>query len=159
MTKFNIFKLIFSILICQAAGIIGSLFTTSSISSWYSTINKPGFNPPNWIFGPVWISLYIMMGISLYLVWQKSGLHGVSVKKAIILFGIQLALNSLWSIIFFGLHSPMAAFFEIVVLWVFILLTILEFWKISLFAGRLLVPYLLWVTFASILNLSIWRLN
>ena len=159
MTKLNLFKLIFSILICQTAGIIGSLFTTSSISSWYSTINKPSFNPPNWIFGPVWITLYIMMGISLYLVWQKSDLSGISVKRALILFGIQLALNSLWSIIFFGLHSPMAAFFEIVVLWVFILLTILEFWKISHLAGWLLVPYLFWVTFASILNFSIWRLN
>jgi len=159
MTKFNLLKLIFSILICQAAGIIGSFFTTSSISSWYSTINKPSFNPPNWIFGPVWITLYIMMGISLFLVWQKGDLHGVSVKKALIFFGIQLALNSLWSIIFFGLHSPMAAFLEIVVLWVFILLTILEFWKISPLAGWLLVPYLFWVTFASILNFSIWRLN
>jgi benzodiazapine receptor len=159
MTKFNLLKLIFSILICQAAGIIGSFFTTSSISSWYSTINKPSFNPPNWIFGPVWISLYIMMGISLYLVWQKSGLQGISIKKAIIFFGIQLALNSLWSIIFFGAHSPMAAFFEIIVLWVFILLTLLEFQKISSPAGWLLVPYLLWVTFASILNFSIWRLN
>jgi benzodiazapine receptor len=152
-------KLIISILLCQAAGIIGSFFTRSSIESWYSTINKPGFTPPGWIFGPVWISLYLMMGISLFLVWKKAVETKNFSRKWITFFAIQLALNTLWSILFFGLHSPMLAFVEILLLWLFILLTLIEFRKISTAAGLLLIPYLFWVSFAAFLNFSIWRLN
>ena len=110
------------------------------------------------MFGPVWIALYTLMGISLYLVWKK-GLKNKKVQLGILFFGVQLALNSLWSIIFFGLKNPFYAFIEIVILWLAILLTIYQFWKIDRNASYLLVPYLLWVTFAAILNLSIWRLN
>jgi tryptophan-rich sensory protein len=154
----KIFKLVFSIIICQLAGIIGSFFTSSSVSTWYTTLKKPSFNPPNWVFGPVWITLFVLMGISLYLIWTK----GIKTKKAriaLILFGIQLLLNILWSIIFFGLKSPFYAFIEIIILWIAILLTIMRFYKISKTAAYLLIPYLLWVSFAAIVNFSIFYLN
>ena len=152
-------KLIISIIFCQAAGIIGSLFTRSSIESWYSTINKPGFTPPSWIFAPVWIILYLMMGVSFYLIWQKAVVSQKNISKAIVFFAIQLVINTLWSVVFFGFHSPFIAFIEILLLWIFILLTLIEFRKISSTAGLLLIPYLFWVSFAAVLNFSIWRLN
>lgn len=154
----KILLLVISIIVCLAAGFIGSFFTSSSIGSWYSTISKPGFNPPGWIFGPVWTVLYILMGISLYLVLQK-GLPDTHVKIAILIFAVQLVLNILWSILFFGMQSPMLAFIEIILLWVFILLTITHFYALSKPAAYLLIPYILWVSFAAILNFSIYMLN
>lgn len=154
----NIVKFIISIIVCQIAGLIGSVFTMPSIPTWYAALKKPSFSPPNWLFGPVWIVLYVLMGISLYIVWKKR-LKNKEIRVGILLFGIQLVLNTLWSIIFFGLQNPMYAFVEIVVLWFAITLTIYHFWKIDKKAAYLLIPYILWVTFASILNFSIWRLN
>ncbi|MDD3421595.1 MAG: tryptophan-rich sensory protein [Methanocellales archaeon] len=154
----NISQLVYSIVICQLAGIIGSFFTFPSIQTWYAALEKPSFNPPNWLFSPVWITLFILMGVSLYLVWS-SGAKTRYVKIALTLFGIQLILNILWSIIFFGLKSPFYAFIEIAILWVAILLTIFKFFKISKTAAYLLIPYLLWVSFAAVLNFSIWVLN
>ena len=152
------FKLVLAIIICQLAGFIGSLFTMPAIAGWYSQLNKPSFNPPNWLFGPAWLTLYTLMGISAYLIWRR-GIAKKEVKTALIIFGVQLILNSLWSIIFFGLKLPWLAFAEISLLWIFILLTILKFLKISQPAGLLLLPYLAWVSFASLLNFSIARLN
>ncbi len=154
----NIPKLVYSIVICQLAGIIGSFFTFPSISTWYVALEKPSFNPPNWVFSPVWITLFILMGISLYLVWG-SGAKTRYVKIALTLFGIQLALNALWSIIFFGLKSPFYALIELVILWVAILATIFKFFNISKTAAYLLIPYILWVSFAAVLNFSIWVIN
>lgn len=154
----EIMKLAISIIICLAAGFIGSIFTNRSIPIWYESLKKPSFNPPGWLFGPVWTALFILMGISLFLIWQK-GLHYNGVKIALIVFGIQLILNILWSILFFGLRAPQAAFIEIIILWILILITILTFYPISKIAALLLLPYILWVSFASILNFSLWRLN
>jgi len=153
----NIFKLIFSILICQLAGFIGSIFTSSSIDDWYKTIQKPSFNPPNWIFAPIWTMLFLMMGISLYFVLIKK--RSISIKKGLIIFSIQLGLNIIWSIIFFSLRNPFFAFIGIIFLWIFIVVTIYKFWFIDKRSSYLLLPYLFWVTFASILNFYIWRLN
>lgn len=152
------YKFVFSIIICQLAGLIGSFFTASSIDTWYAALQKPGFNPPDWIFGPVWVALFVLMGISLYLVWEK-GIKAKGVKTALIFFGMQLLLNMLWSIIFFGLQSPLYASIEIIILWLAILFTILKFYKISKPAAYLLVPYILWVSFAVVLNISIVIIN
>lgn len=157
-------KLIASIIICQLAGVIGSFFTISSIPTWYATLSKPFFSPPNWLFGPVWIALYTLMGISLYLVWirdhnSKKSDKSTLTSTAITWFVIQLVLNSIWSILFFGLRSPTLAFIEIVLLWVAIILTIKAFCKVSKTASLLLVPYLTWVSFAAMLNLAIVLLN
>ncbi len=155
LNKLNYFKLITSIIICKLAGILGSIFTISSVSSWYITLNKPFFNPPSWVFGPVWALLYLLMGISLYIVWNNKK----RTNKAITIFGIQLILNLLWSILFFGIQSPLLAFIEIMFLWFAILLSIIYFYRISRTAAYLLVPYILWVSFAAILNFSIYILN
>lgn len=146
------------ILISQLAGVVGSFFTAPAISTWYSTLNKPSFNPPSWVFGPAWITLYTLMGIASYLIWQKRGESSLA-KTALIIFFVHLVFNALWSIIFFGFHSPMWAFVEIVFLWAMILSLIVIFYKIDRRAAYLLVPYILWVSFASVLNFSIWRLN
>ena len=152
----KIIKLLLSIGFCLGAGILGSFFTISSIPTWYQTLNKPIFSPPNWIFGPVWTILYILMGISLYLVWiSKSKLKQNAVK----LFLTQITLNALWSVIFFGLKNPILALLDIILLWATIFLTIKTFAKIKKLASNLLIPYLLWVTFATILNFSIVLLN
>jgi tryptophan-rich sensory protein len=144
--------------VCQLAGVIGGLFTASSVGTWYATLTKPSFNPPNWLFSPVWITLYFLMGVALFLVWRQ-GLQTEGVKIALIVFGLQLALNTLWSLLFFGLKMPLLAFIEILILWCLILITILKFKKISKLAGLLLVPYLLWVSFAAVLNFFLWHLN
>ena len=146
------------ILISQGAGIIGSLFTVRSIDAWYEGLNKPAFNPPNWIFGPVWTLLYFAMGIAAYLVW-RNGWGRQEVKVALIVFAFQLVLNALWSIIFFGMRAPLAGFIEIFFLWSVILATLVLFWRISLAAGLLLLPYIGWVSFAAVLNFYLWRLN
>lgn len=151
------YKLIISILGCQAPGLIGGIFTVKSVKTWYLTINKPSFNPPSWVFGPVWTVLYILMGISVYVIWKKSDVQNVNL--AIALFVIQLSLNAFWSILFFGLKNPQLAFFEIIAMWVFILACIIVFFPISQTASYLLIPYLLWVSFAAFLNYSIWKLN
>jgi benzodiazapine receptor len=156
--KINWVRLLAAILICEGAGLIGSLFTFREITTWYATLNQPSFNPPNWLFGPVWTTLYLLMGASLYLVWQK-GLGSSKAKQAVIVFGIQLVLNSLWSVIFFGLHNIPAALVEIVILWAFILATIAAFYRIDRRAGWLLVPYLAWTSFAAFLTYSYWILN
>ncbi len=158
MAKINYWKLIPSIIICQLAGIIGSIFTVSSVSTWYLTLNKPFFNPPSWVFGPVWIMLYFLMGISLYIVWNK-GIGSKESKIAISVFGVQLILNALWSIIFFGLRLPLFAFIEIIFMWLAIIATIVYFYRISKVASYLLIPYILWVSFAAILNFAIYYLN
>lgn len=151
-------KLVLSVAICEGVGILGSIFTISSISLWYATLNKPFFTPPNWLFGPAWTTLYFLMGISLFLVWKK-GLKKKEVREALVIFDIQLILNFLWSIIFFRFQNPLLAFIEIIILWAVILLTISKFKKISKLAAYLLIPYILWVSFAAILNLSILILN
>jgi len=158
MKRDKIIKLITAVLICQFAGIIGSVFTTPTRPTWYASINKPEFNPPNWVFAPVWTMLFLLMGISLYLIWEK-GLEKKEVKHAVYVFGLQLFLNIVWSFLFFGLQNPFLAFAEIVLLWIAILASIILFYRISKKAGLLLVPYILWVSFAAFLNYSVWILN
>jgi translocator protein len=154
----NIFKLVISIAIPVAVGSISGFFTISGVESWYQTIVKPSWNPPNWIFGPVWTTLYIMMGVALYLVW-KSDSSGMLKKTAIALFSVQLVLNFFWSFIFFNQHQVSWALVEIIAMWIFILLTIFAFANVSKTAAWLLVPYIAWVSFATILNYTIWQLN
>jgi tryptophan-rich sensory protein len=151
-------KLIISILIPVLVGAISGYFTTSGVNGWYALANKPWFNPPNWIFAPVWSTLYVLMGIALFLVWKSTAATGIK-QTAIVLFAVQLVLNFFWSLIFFKLQQPGWAFAEIILMWVMILLTILWFGKISSAAAWLLVPYICWVSFASVLNYSIWKLN
>ncbi len=154
----EIVGLVLSILVCQAAGFIGSIFTTPSIPTWYKKLKKPSFSPPNRVFAPVWITLYTLMGISLYLILRE-GLGNPQVQVGLGIFGIQLVLNVLWSFVFFGKKSILGGLVTIAVLWVAILLTIISFLNVSLLAGLLLVPYLLWSSFAAILNHSILKLN
>jgi len=149
--------LVVAVLICFAAAGLGAVVTTSQIPGWYAALAKPTWNPPAWIFGPVWTLLYLMMAVAAWLVWRRAGFAGAKLPLA--LFAIQLALNSLWSGLFFGLHNPGAAAVEIVLLWAAILTTLIAFWRRSRWAGGLLVPYLAWVSFASVLNFTIWRLN
>jgi len=151
-------KLAVSVLTCLLAGFIGSAATTPSIPTWYASLQKPAFNPPNWIFAPVWTTLFIMMGVAAFLVWDK-GLENKKVRISLGIFGLQLLLNVLWSILFFGLQSPLYAFIDIIMLWASILATIIYFYRISAAAAYLLIPYILWVSFASLLNLSIAMLN
>jgi len=149
-------RLILSIIICQLAGLAGSVFTMPAIASWYINLQKPWFTPPNWLFGPVWISLYALMGISLYLAWQK----GLSKNRlALGIFAVQLGLNAVWSFLFFGLQNPLMGLAGIIPLWVFIALNIRAFWKMDKRAGYLLVPYIAWVSIATALNYYVWILN
>lgn len=152
----NALKLIAAVALCEAAGVLGSLFTAPAIPSWYAGLVKPALNPPSWVFGPVWIMLYFLMGISLWLVWCSDSTEK---KKAIGLFIAQLALNAVWSPVFFGAHSIGNALAIIVLLWAAIALTLLVFKKISRPAAWLLAPYLLWVSFALYLNYALWTLN
>lgn len=145
------------LLLCEAVGITGALFTTPAIPGWYEELTKPQFAPPNWIFGPVWTILYAFMGIALYLVWKTKKTK--QRQDALLFFAIQLGLNSLWSFLFFSLQQPLLAFIELVALWFFILLTVKKFYALSRMAGYLLLPYIIWVTFAAVLNLSIALLN
>lgn len=154
----NIIKFSVAIIVSELTGIIGSIYTAPAIEGWYAGIIKPELNPPTWVFGPVWTTLYALMGIAAFLVWKKSW-NRRDVKIALGIFVGQLILNTLWSIIFFGLHSPGGAFIEIIFLWLAIAATIVAFAKISKTAAWLLVPYILWVSFASYLNYSIYVLN
>jgi len=154
----NFTRLLVAVVVSQLAGLIGSIFTTPKIATWYAALDKPGFNPPSWIFGPVWTALFLLMGIAAYLVWKK-GLDNRGVKMALAIFVAQLVANVLWSVFFFGQENPGLGFAWILLLWAMIAWTIYEFRKISKTAAYLLVPYILWVSFASILNYSIWQLN
>jgi tryptophan-rich sensory protein len=154
----DILKLVVSIVVCQGAGAIGSVFTREAIPTWYATLEKPAFNPPNSLFFPVWITLYVLMAVSAFLVWRR-GLGSPGVKMALVMFVVQLVLNALWSVVFFGLECPLCGVIVILVLWLAIAGTVVTFSRISRSAAALLIPYLLWVTFASILNISIWLLN
>jgi len=154
----NFSKVALTVGVSELAGIVGSVFTASSVAAWYVTLAKPALNPPAWVFGPVWTTLYALMGIAAFLVWKK-GLGRRDVKVALSLFGLQLALNTLWSIVFFGLHNPGAAFVEIVFLWLAIVAAIAAFGRVSRLAAWLLAPYIAWVSFAGYLNFMLWTLN
>lgn len=156
--KRKLLKIAIAVGICLLIGFLSSFATQSSVNDWYLTLNKPSFNPPNWLFAPVWTILYIMMGVAAGLVWTK-GFHHVWVKTALYHFGFQLLLNALWSIVFFGLKNPLAALIVIAILFVLILMTIKWFNVVSKKAALLMLPYLLWVGFAAVLNFSIWQLN
>ncbi|KPK87444.1 MAG: hypothetical protein AMJ94_17050 [Deltaproteobacteria bacterium SM23_61] len=158
MKKMDIYKLVVCILVCQLAGVIGSIFTRPAVPTWYAGLLKPRFMPPDWVFAPVWISLYFLIGIAAFLVWRR-GLHHRVVRRALAFFGVQLVLNVLWSFLFFGLRSPLAGLVEISILGIAIILTVQSFLKVSRTGGLLLIPYFLWVSFATGLNLSIWWLN
>ena len=181
MKSINLLKFVASIIICELAGVVGSIFTFPQINSWYNGLNKPSFNPPNWIFGPVWTILFVLMGISLYLVWMKKwepkNKIGGNKRKAwnslsqkfftgswrkaniVLIFSTQLILNVLWSVIFFGMHSLNTSFCVVLMLWIAILFTIINFYRVSKVAALILVPYILWVSFAAVLNFSILFLN
>ena len=148
-------RLIVSIAVCLGAAGLGSLLTTPALGPWYAGLSKPRWTPPNWLFGPVWTILFIAMAIAAWLVWRKVGLTAAPMQ----LFLVQLLLNVAWSVLFFRLRSPGLAFAEIVMVWLAILATLIEFWKAVPAAGCLLLPYLVWVSYAAALNFSIWRLN
>ncbi len=154
----NAVKLIIAVAAPVVIGGLSGFATARGVSTWYPTLVKPSFNPPAWIFGPVWTVLYIMMGVAAYLVWRQ-GTDADGVRVALAVFVVQLALNGLWSILFFGMHSPGWALVEIVVLWWAIGATIWIFWRVAPAAGVLLLPYWAWVSFATILNASLWWLN
>lgn len=160
----NIFKFVISITICESAGIIGSLFTFSSVSTWFPTLVKPWFSPPTWLFAPVWIILYFLMGFSLYIIWnykteQSSQQESKYKKQFFMLFGIQLLLNAFWSFLFFGLKSPFYGLIDILFLDITVSMTIIYAYKVSKYAVALLTPYLAWIIFATILNFEIVMLN
>jgi translocator protein len=158
MSKKDWPKLIIALALPFLAGWIGSIATMPTIPGWYASLDKPALNPPSWIFGPVWTTLYVLMGIAAFLVWRK-GWENRKVKLALSVFGLQLLLNSAWSVLFFGLKNPGGAFVDIIFMWVAIAATIVLFGKISKTAAWLLVPYILWVSFAAYLNYSIWMLQ
>ncbi len=143
--------------LCFATAGVGWLWTSMGLTAWYPTLNKPSWNPPNRVFGPVWTILYTAMAISAWLVWRRSGLAGA--RGPLLLFGLQLVLNAAWTGLFFALRMPALAFGEIVLLWLAILATIVAFARHSVIASLLLVPYLLWVSFAGLLNLTLWLMN
>ena len=154
----NLPKFIVSVIGCELAGFLGTPFTISAIPSWYATLNKPFFAPPNWIFGPVWTLLYFLMGVSFYLIW-KQGWQEKKIKTAGLYFLAQLGFNFIWSPIFFGLRAPLLALFVIIAMWALIVMTMKKFYPLSKLAFYLLIPYLLWVSFATLLNTAIVVLN
>lgn len=147
------------IMTCLAVGYISSIVTRENIPTWYALINKPFFTPPNWVFAPVWTLLYIMMGFAAGSVWNKIDTDEANVKKAFLFFLIQLALNALWSFLFFGLQNPFLASIEIILLWLMIYETYKQFKNIDKLAANLLLPYLVWVSYATLLTISVWYLN
>lgn len=160
MAKIKLSKGIISVTVCVLVGFLSGFATQSSVKTWFPTLVKPFFNPPAWVFAPVWTILYILMGLSFAIVWSNTNVKNEkNIKKAMLLFGIQLVLNALWSILFFGLCNPFLAFIEILLLWLLIFETIKAFGKIDTLAAKLLYPYLAWVSFATLLNGSIWYLN
>ena len=155
----KITRILVVVVTCLAIGYFSGMVTRSAIITWYPTLVKPSFNPPNWIFAPVWSMLYIMMGVAAGLVWNRIDHEKEAVKNALICFAVQLGLNALWSYLFFGLKNPLLAGVEIIVLWLMIYETYTKFAKINSIAGYLFLPYLIWVSFAMVLNGSIWWLN
>lgn len=158
MQRGDVGKLVGSIVACEVAGLIGSLVTAPAISTWYTTLEKPAFTPPNWVFAPVWISLYALMGVAVFLIWRK-GLSENGVRAAFIIFWVQLVVNILWSVVFFGSRSVLGGVIVIISLWVLVLITMIKFFRLSKVAGGLLVPYLAWLSIASALNVWILILN
>lgn len=154
----SVIKLLISIVACFAAGGIGSFFTFKAIPTWYTGLKKPPYTPPKWVFGPVWTTLYILMGVSVFLVWQ-SGLTTSGATFAFTLFWVQLCVNALWSVIFFGMKSKGGGVITIIVLWLLILATMVASFIVSNWAGVLLIPYIAWVSIASYLNIGVWWLN
>jgi tryptophan-rich sensory protein len=154
----NWIRLLACLTVCQLAGLAGSVFTRQAVPAWYNGLQKPSFTPPNWLFGPAWISLYLLMAVAAYLVWQK-GWSAAGVRTALAVFLLQLLLNALWSPVFFGLRSPLGGMIVIACLWLAIVLTMVLFRRLSPAAALLLAPYLLWVSYASALNVSIFMLN
>jgi len=154
----NLSALIAFIVLCELAGVIGSIFTIRAIPNWYSVLRKPWFTPPNWLFGPIWLILYFLMGLSLYLVFESKR-NRAKEKPVFWAFGFQLVLNALWSVLFFGMHYLFYSFVEIVVLWISIAVTTLLFFRVSKAAAYLLLPYILWVTIAASLNYYVFILN
>ncbi|MFW5967855.1 MAG: TspO/MBR family protein, partial [Persicimonas sp.] len=152
----SVLQLVASIALAQLAGLLGAVATASSVDTWYGTLDKPGFTPPDWLFGPAWITLYTLMGIAAWLVYRE-GWPEPAVKAALVVYGLQLLLNAAWSPAFFGLQSPALGLVVIVPLWAAIAATIYFFGRVSTPAAWLLVPYLLWVTYATALNFEIWR--
>ncbi len=159
MTINNFWKLVVSIAMCQAAGVIGSFFTVSAIENWYQFLNKPVFSPPNWLFGPVWITLYTLMGISLYLVWRSPSVASKERRRAMAFFVVHLFVNASWSIVFFGFHNIAFAFGVILLLLAMIIVLIKLFRPLNRLASNLLIPYLVWVSIATVLNYSLMVLN
>ena len=158
MSGIDIIKLIVGIVACQGAGGIGAIFTTPAIPNWYAGLKKPAFTPPNSVFGSIWITLYLLMGIAVFLVWRE-GLSQDGVAVAFTLFWVQLVLNVLWSVVFFGRKSLLGGMVVILLLWAAILANIIVFFGVSPIAGGLLIPYIIWVTIAANLNAQVWRLN
>ena len=155
----KITRILAVVVTCLVIGYFSGMVTRSSVTTWFPTLIKPSFNPPSWVFAPVWSILFVMMGVAAGLVWDRIEAEREAVKKALIFFAIQLGLNALWPYLFFGLRNPMLAGLEIIVLWLMIFETYIQFVKINKIAGYLLLPYLAWVSFASVLNGSIWWLN
>ncbi len=151
----DVLRLLFAIVLCESAGILGTFSTMKEIPTWYAGLVKPFLNPPSWVFGPVWTLLYALMGVSAFLIYKQ----GKNASTALQLFGVQLVLNAVWTPIFFGWHRLDIALFVIVLMWAAIFATIRAFSKFSKTAAYLLVPYLFWVTFATYLNMSLWLLN
>ncbi len=151
-------KFIIALLACQLAGVIGSVFAASSIETWYQNINRPFYAPPDGVFAPVWIALYVLMGLAAFLVWRR-GLKYPGVKEGLLAFLMQLILNTCWSIAFFGFRSPLAGLIVIIILWVEILITIFYFFRVTRTAGLLMLPYIAWVSFTAVLNYGFFALN
>lgn len=161
MERFNLTeipKLVVALLIPLAVGFLGAMATTPQIQTWYAALVKPLWAPPNWVFAPIWTTLFILMGLAFYLVWRQ-GLGRKDVRFAILIFGVQLVLNLLWSVVFFSFHSILGAFIVILILWIAILANVIAFYVISKPAGILLVPYIVWVSIASYLNYTVYLLN
>lgn len=154
----GIFKLLISIFICQCAGIIGSIFTASAIPDWFYELNQPFFTPPDWWYAPIWIIIYLLNASAAFLIWRR-GLHIKPVRVAMILFLVQLVFSVVWALVLFGLQSVLFGLIAVVALWIVLLFTIIQFYKVSTAAGSLMIPYILWVTFAIILNGSLYLLN
>lgn len=151
------FRFVVALAAPLAVGLLSGLATARGVQEWYPGLAKPPFNPPDWVFGPVWTVLYLMMGVAAWLVWRRA--DEARVGTPLVLFAAQLLLNGLWSVLFFGLRSPGVAAVEILLLWIAIVLTIRSFRRVSVPAALLLVPYWAWVSFAAVLNISIWMLN
>ncbi len=156
-TKAQAIGLVVAVVVCYGAALLGNLATMPQIPTWYAGIAKPPWTPPDWLFGPVWSLLYAMMAVAAWLIWRQSDWK--TAKSPLLWFAAQLILNSLWSILFFGMQKPAWSMVEVFFLWLAILMTVRAFWPVSRVAAGLLIPYLLWVSFASVLNVAIWQLN